>query len=432
MTSYLKDRRVWAWSLYDFANSAFATVMLSVVFNVYFVQRVVPPEGALVFGVRIPGESLWAYTVSASMIVTFLIAPLIGTLADQSGLKKKFLVLFWFVGSLSSAGLFWVRPGELALAIGLFMVANVCFASGNVFYNAFLPELGSSEKWGRISGFGWAVGYAGGGLSLALCLLLIRAPGVFGLSPENYLPVRVSLLSAGLWWLVFGLPLLFWLPDPAPAGVSAPSIGRAFRGLVETFRHVRDYRNLFTFIAAFLIYNDGIETIIVMASIFGAKALGMKPDDLVLCFLMIQAVAFVGALIFGWLADRLRHKKTIYITLAVYAVSLLWASRMETQGEYWILGAVIGLVLGGSQAASRSLMALLTPASRSAEFFAFYGVAGKLTSMLGPLLFGAVSQLYGIRAGVLSLLIFFLGGGIVLYFVKEEERPAPSAAGKGF
>jgi UMF1 family MFS transporter len=433
--------------MYDFANSAFATTVLSVVFNVYFVQRVVPPGGVRLFSAHVDGAALWGFLVSASMLTVFLVAPVLGALADRSGRKKAFLTAFWLLGCASSAALFFVRPGDVAAGAALFLLGNVGFAAGNIFYNAFLPSLADERSLGRVSGFGWAVGYLGGGLCLALDLFMIRSPETFGLTNVDFLPVRASLLSVGVWWFVFGLPLQFWLSegasprfhstaresggDPHPAGMffllrsAADELRAAFGRLAETARNLGRYRNLAWFLAAYLLYNDGIETIIVMASVFGAQALGMPQDDLVLCFLMIQGVAFVGALGFGWLADRLRHKTAIYMSLAVYAGVTLWAYHMTSAREFWALGVVVGLVLGGSQAASRSLMALLTPAEKSAEFFSFYGLTGKLTSAFGPLVFGVVSQTAGLRAGVLSLLVFFLAGGLLLIPVRE---PLPDAS----
>jgi MFS transporter, UMF1 family len=426
-------RAVWGWALYDFANSAFATTVLSVVFNVYFARRIVPPEGVSVLGAQVPGASLWSYAVSASMLITFLMAPVLGTLADHSGRKKLFLTRFWLMGCAAAAGLFFMGPGDVWPAAALFIVANVGFAGANIFYNAFLPFLAPPARLGRLSGFGWAVGYAGGGLCLALNLAMIRAPQTFGLSPEGDLPVRATLLCVAVWWFVFGLPLQFWLREAPPAGAQEP--GRwtavAARRLAATWREVRLHRNLWKFLAAYLVYNDGIETIIVVSALFGAQALGMEQGELILCFLMIQGVALAGALLAGRLADRFRHKPVIFATLAAYTGVILWAYRMEAKSEFWVLGVVVGLVLGGSQAASRSLMALLTPAAKSAEFFSFFGLVGKLTAVLGPLVFGLAAQFWGLRNGVLSLLVFFAGGAALLCFVSEGEplssaKPAPS------
>lgn len=410
--------------MYDFANSAFATTVLSVVFNVYFARRIVPPEGVLLFGTQVPGTSLWGYVVSASMLLTFLLAPILGTLADHSGRKKLFLTVFWLTGCAATAGLFFAGAGDVALAAALFMVANVGFAGGNIFYNAFLPFLAPAKALGRISGLGWAVGYAGGGLCLALDLLIIKSPQALGLSSANDLPVRATLLSVAVWWFLFGLPLQIWLKEERPAAPdSAESYAAvAWRRLSSTFREVRLHKNLWKFLAAYLVYNDGIETIIVVASLFGAQELGMEQGELILCFLMIQGVALVGALLSGWLADRFRNRPVILATLVIYVGVLIWAYGMRTKSEFWAMGVVVGLVLGGSQAASRSLMALLTPPGKSAEFFSFFGLVGKLTAVLGPLVFGLATHLWGLRPAVLTLLVFFLAGGVLLTLVREDPR----------
>jgi UMF1 family MFS transporter len=425
MTSpYWKRRPVWGWVFYDFANSAFATTISAVIFNVYFVQQVVPPTGVVWGGMTIPGASLWSYTVSFSMFLVFLISPLLGAVADSTGSRKKFLAGFWLLGCLSTLGLFFVQPGDVALGAGLYILGNLGFSGSLAFYNSFLPSLCSPKTMGRVSGLGWAVGYAGGGLCLALNLWMIKSPETFGLSPENFLPVRTTFLTVGLWWFFFSLPFFRWVGDVRPPGMSPPGalacLSLGWKRLRDTVQNIRRYGNLLRFLAAYLVYNDGIETIILMASLVGAGLLGMSPDELVLCFLMIQGVAFVGALAFGWLADRIRHKPVLFIALALYGGCLLWAAQMSSPREFWILGVVVGLVLGGSQAASRSWMGLLTPPEKSAEFFSFFGVVGKLTAVLGPLVFGLITQVWGMRPGILSLMVFFALGALLLAFVKEE------------
>lgn len=409
--------------MYDFANSAFATTMLSVVFNVYFVQRVVPPEGVFIFGRQVPGAALWGYIASLSMLVTFMFTPFLGTLADQAGKKKFFLVLHWLPGCLACAALAGARPGRVWFAAAFFAVANIGFAGANIFYNAFLPQLGPQRTLGRVSGLGWALGYVGGGLCLALNLWMIRQPAFFGL-PAGDAAVRATFFSVGVWWFVFALPFLLWVkevPSSVPGSWTRKAMDAGL-GLWHTLRHLGQYRNLMRYLLAYLPFNEGINTIILMASIFGAQALGMAQDQLILCFLMIQAVAFFGSLLFGWLADRINHKRTLYVTLAIYVFVLLWGYALETVREFWLLSFVVGLVLGGSQSASRSLTALLVPPEKSAEFFSFFGLAGKLTNVAGPLVFALSSQLWGLRAGVLSLLVFFLLGGILLWFVEEPPR----------
>lgn len=413
-----------AWALYDFANSAFATTILAVIFNVYFVQ-------VICRDLPIPGESLWGYAVSASMLMTFLSAPLLGAIADRAGLRKRFLAVHCYGACLFTGLLFWMKEGDWVLASILFLLANVGFTVGNAFYNSFLLEISSPGERGRISGYGWALGYLGGGALLALNLGMLKRPELFGIPTQDYLPVRFCLLSAAIWWALFSIPFFLWIKEERPARSSTQtaarpaqslgnSLARGLSQLASTLRKVKEKSELFKFLIAYLIYNDGIETVILVASIFGAKVLGMENKEIVLCFLMIQAVAFVGSLIFGFLADLWGHKPSILLTLAIFLGATLWASIIQSASQFWILGAFIGLVLGGSQAASRSLLALLAPPAASAEYFGFFALAGKLSTVAGPFLFGLVSQFFSLRAAAGSLSLFFLAGGLILLSVDES------------
>ena len=418
-------RAVAAWALYDFANSGFAATVLAVVFNVYFAQRVVPPEGISIAGHVLRGPFLWGAAVALSTFVIFVLAPLLGAVADLAGRKKSFLAFFWTLGVLATSGLVFVTPGRVGLAMALFGLANIGFAGGNIFYNAFLPELAPPSRQGRVSGLGWAVGYLGSFLCLGLNLLLIRFPEKFFLSPANDEPVRAGLLAVGICWGLFGWPLLVWGPRDRPLDTRSPGTWarRGWARLVRTGKDLGRHRNLLVFMGAFALYNDGIETLILTASLVGAGLLGMTPGELILCFLMIQAVAFAGALLLGRWADRVGSKRVILLTLAVYVGVLLKAYFLESKNEFWALGAVLGFVLGGSQAASRSLMSRLVPPGQTAEFFSFYGIVAKFTAIAGPLVFGVAAQAWGLRAATLSLLPFFVLGGALLTFVRDGAPP---------
>jgi len=418
-------RAVAAWALYDFANSGFAATVLAVVFNVYFAQRVVPPEGIRVAGHVLQGPFLWSAAVALSTFAVFLLAPLLGAVADLSGRKKSFLSFFWILGTLASSALVFVTPGRVGLAMVLFGLANIGFAGGNIFYNAFLPELAPPDRQGRLSGLGWAVGYLGSFLCLGLNLLLIRFPERFHIPPTDDWPVRAGLLTVGLWWAAFGWPLLVWGPRDRPLDTRSPIlwVRRGLERLARTGRELGHHRNLLLFMAAFALYNDGIETVILTASLVGAGLLGMPPGELILCFLMIQAVAFAGALALGRWADRIGPKRVVLVTLAVYLGVLARAYFLETKSEFWALGVVLGFVLGGSQAASRTLMGRLVPPGQNAEFFSFYGIVAKFTAIAGPLVFGVAAQWGGLRTAVLSLAPFFLVGGVLLIYVRDAAPP---------
>lgn len=415
-------RSVVGWALYDFANSAFATTILSVIFNVYFV-KVICGGGVPVWGHTIPGEAFWGYTVSASMLIVFFLAPILGAVADLAAAKKKFLFFFWLVGCLFTGMLFWCMEGDHWLAASFFIIANIGFAAGNVFYNALLPDISTPETVGRISGFGWAMGYLGGGLLLALNLLFLQHPEWFRFPTENHLPVRISIFSVALWWAVFSIPVFLWVREKTLSKPIQKNVLKiALKNVLETFRKMHQHKEIFKYLLAYLIYNDGIETVILMASIFGAKEIGMSQSDLILCFLMIQAVAFFGALIFGYLADRFAHKISISMTLWIYIAVCLWATVMRTKFEFWILGGIVGVILGGSQSASRSLLALLVPEEESAQFFGFSALTEKLSTVIGPFVFGLLTQLYSLRVAVGSLALFFAVGLTILHFVREPEK----------
>lgn len=359
------------------------------------------------------------------MLAVFFLAPVLGAIADYSALKKKFLFFFCVLGCLFTGLLFLCVEGDYWLAALFFILANVGFAAGNTFYNALLQEISSSETVGRISGFGWAVGYIGGGLLLALNLAMIEKPQWFHLSREAHFPVRVSILSVSVWWAIFSIPIFLWVKE---RGIARPSLKMkdflviGIKNVIDTFRSVRRHKEIFKYLIAYLIYNDGIETVIVMASIFGAKELGMLEGELVLCFLMIQGIAFFGALFFGVLSDKIGHKISIGMTLVIYLLVCFWAVVMKTKFEFWILGAIIAIVLGGSQAASRSLLALLAPKENSAQFFGFFALTGKLSTVIGPFVFAFLSQIYSLRVAVGGLSFFFVAGLVILYFVKEPKQ----------
>ena len=415
--------------MYDFANSAFSTTVMAVIFAVYFAKALVPPEGARIFGMLVPGESLWGYMISLSMVIVILLAPGLGALADAFHSKRRALLVFTLIGSLSNAALFWATPGRLWVGFWLIFISLMGFELTQVFYNAFLNEVTDESAAGEISGLGFAWGYIGGGVCLALNMWMIAKPAFFHLgSADPTLPIRLSVAVAGLWWLLFSIPTFLWVKDkPRPANSPPDDKSRfvlalqSVRQLFVTLKSVVAMKDVSRFLAAYLFFNDGIQTILVMASIFGAKALGMTTPQLALCFLMIQFVAFFGAKFLGPLADSWSHRNVVLLTLLGYAAVTAWGVFMRTQAEFWAMGAVVGFVLGASQSAARSLFSVIIPVDRSGEFFALYSVVGKAASLMGPAVFGVASQFFGLRVGVGSLLIFFIIGGGLLLTVNESR-----------
>jgi len=423
--------------MYDFANSAFATTILSVIFNHYFATVVAGGEkGVDLLGFRLHGASFFTFSVSLSMVISAILAPFLGAVADASASKKRFLMVFCYIAVLSTGLLYFVHEGNYWRGAIFFIIANIGFAGGNVYYNAFLPEISNDQNIGRISGLGWALGYIGGGALLAINLMMLKYPGLLGFQDGTF-SVQDCFLSVSLWWFAFSLPTFLLLKERAQKIPLAPGrsyFREGYLRLRHTLGRIRTFRELTKFLVAYLIYNEGIETVIVMASIFGAQVLKMETGEIILFFLMVQGIAFVGSLIFGFLADAIGNKRTIMLSLIIWSLIVVWAFQLgiflDAKTEYWILGILTGIVLGGSQAASRSLQGIFTPDANSAEFFAFFGVSGKFASIFGPLIYGILIAITGsVQSGILSVLFFFVVGGILLWTVNEkkgmEEKQRP-------
>ena len=422
-------REIFGWAMYDFANSAFATTILSVIFNHYFATVVAGGEKGVDFlGFRLHGASFFTFSVSLSMVISAILAPFLGAVADASASKKRFLMVFCYIAVLFTGLLYFVHEGNYWRGAIFFILANIGFAGGNVYYNAFLPEISNDENIGRISGLGWALGYIGGGALLAINLMMLKYPGVLGFQ-EGSFSVQDCFLSVSLWWFVFSLPTFLLLKERAqkiPLASGKSYFKEGYLRLRHTLGRIRTFRELTKFLVAYLIYNEGIETVIVMASIFGAQVLKMETGEIILFFLMVQGIAFFGSLAFGFLADAIGNKRTIMLSLAIWSLIVIWAFKLgifwHPKTEYWILGILTGIVLGGSQAASRSLQGIFTPDANSAEFFAFFGVSGKFASIFGPFIYGLLIAITGsVQSGILSVLIFFVVGGILLFTVNEKK-----------
>lgn len=421
-----KKESWFGWCMYDWANSAFATVILSAVLPVYFVS-LVPEEGAKIsfFGLThiFRASSIWGYAVSLSMMIVAVTSPYLGKIADRRNNHRKFLFSYCLIGSCCTALLFFATPYKYIFAAILFILANIGFAGGNVFYNAFLPKLALSHELDRLSSKGFAYGYIGGGIALLLIFIMIQGFSFLGFQDKGAAS-RAGFLITGIWWFIFAVPTFRFVSIPADS-LTTDEFQGGIRGYLRIFAEIKKYPSLLLFLIAFLFYNDGIQTIIVVAAIFGREELGLSQGTILSCFLMIQFVAMPGTLLFGRLAEIYSAKFSIYIALVLFILVTIYAYFMDAAWEFWLLGFVIALILGGSQAVSRSFFASLVPKGKHAEFFGFYAISAKFASVFGPLIFALIIDLTGsARLSILALTFFFVIGILILTRVKTNSNSA--------
>lgn len=405
-------REISAWCLYDFANSSYTTIIITVAYSVYF-TNIVAPDG---------GERLWGWGYSASMLIVALISPYLGALSDAGGYKRRFLTAFTLICVISTSLLYFVEGGMVLLGLSLLIVSNVGFSGGMHFYNSFLIDISTKDNIGRISGYGWGVGYIGGLISLLIVFPFIKG----GFTEENLLSYRTSFLVTGLFFLVASLPTLLMLKERRyKSGLAPGKVGgygrEAVTRLKVTFQEIRRFKELLKYFAAYLIYTDGINTIIVFSGIYANKVLGFTPVDLIIFFIVMQISSALGALILGPLSDKIGQKRTIDITLIVWILVSIGAYLVETKAEFYMIGLVAGAGLGANQSVSRSLLGLFTPHGKNGEFFGFFATVGKFAAVFGPIIYSEVASITGSQRGaVLALSLFFIVGLIVLQSVDEE------------
>ncbi len=422
----MNDRReIFGWSMYDWANSAFSTTVLTVFLPVYLAGVIESVEGSgkfLFLGfIEMTAAGFFPFCVSLSVLMQVFFLPILGAIADYSHLKRRMLTLFAILGVMATLLMLFVEGGTYALGGLLLIVGNLSFGASIVFYNAFLPQMVTKDQRDRVSSFGWAMGYAGGGLLLLLNLIFLQAVAP-ALKIGRGDAARLCIASAGVWWLVFGFFAIRRIRERGaeralPPGESYLSIG--FKQLAHTLREIRKYPMTLRYLLAYLIYNDGIQTVIIVAALFGAQELGMEVSELTLVILMVQVVAFIGALGFGGIAARFGTKQTIIGSLVVWSAVSVWAQLgLRSVAEFWVLAVVVALVLGGSQALSRSLFSLMIPKEKEAEFFSFYEISDRGTSWVGPALFTWVQvQTDSMRTAIFSLIVLFVGGLLLLITV---------------
>ncbi len=415
----MNRKKVAAWCLYDWANSAFTTLVVTFVYSAYFTRTFAPDENA--------GTALWSRGIVVSALLIALLSPILGAVADRGGARRRYLAISTFICVTATALLTFVTPtqeGAVLLALTIFVVANVAFEMGMVFYNSFLPALAPSAKIGRISGYGWGLGYAGGLICLVLALfgfvgLLGREP-LLPLRMTEHFNVRATNLLVAAWFLVFSVPMLLLVRDEQRKAARA-GIKEAIQGLRRTFQEITRYTEMMKFLLARLVYNDGLITVFAFGGVYAAGTFGMEFGEVIVFGIALNVAAGIGALTFGFMDDRVGGKTTILVSLVALTISTTIAVLAPTKAWLWIGGMGIGIFVGPNQAASRSLMARFVPARHQSEFFGFFAFSGKATAFLGPLLLGILAGTFGQRAGMSTVLLFFVIGAALLLTVNERR-----------
>jgi UMF1 family MFS transporter len=403
---------VLSWALYDWGNSAFATTVMAGFFPVFFSQFWSAGADTELTTARL------GYTNAAAGLVIALLAPFLGAIADRGGRRKRMLFAFTLVGACATFGLFFLAQGQWLVAALLFAIATIGFNGGVVFSDALLLDVAQPADYNRVSSFGYALGYLGGGVLFAVNVLMVVKPALFGL-PDAAAAVRWAFVSVAVWWLLFSLPLMLFVREqPARVATAGSALLAGWRELIATAREVVRRPLLWQFLLAYWLYIDGVNTIIKMAVNYGL-ALGLATNDLLGALLLTQFVGFPAALLFGRLGDRIGARAGVLVGLAVYIVIIVWAFFMDSALEFYLMAATLGVVQGGVQSLSRSMFGRLVPVGKSAEYFGFYNMVGKFGTVLGPALMGALALAAdSTRVSILALLLLFVGGGALLWRVR--------------
>jgi UMF1 family MFS transporter len=396
--------KIFVWALYDFANTSFSIVVVTAIFAVYFKKTIANGQAI--------GDLYWSLATSVSMIITAFISPILGAIADHSAGKKRFLLFFTILCIIGTASLYFTGSGEILFAMIIFILANVGFEAALVFYDAFLPELTESKNFGRVSGYGFAMGYLGSFATLAIAFPLIKNEMV-----KETFPI------AALFFLVFAIPIFLFLRDNRKSVVLKESYLKiGFNRVYNTITHLRNYKNLTLFLLAFFFYIEGVNTVIFFAGNYASSTIGFSETEVLIFFLTVQSTAILGSILFGVLSDSYGQKNTIIISLLLWLITVGYAFLVKDKTNFYIVGLLAGSVMGATQSTSRSLMSKLTPEDKKTEFFGFYSFFGKSSAVLGPLVFGLVSYITGSqRVAILSITIFFIIGLVILTKVKDPK-----------
>ena len=417
-------RAVWSWAFYDWGNSAYSTTVMAGFFPLFFKEYWADPHN--------PNQSTFYLGMANSIasIVVASLAPLLGSIADQGSAKKKFLTFFAFLGVIMTGGLWMVSQGNWQMAVLFYVMATIGFASGNVFYDSLLPDLASEERVDVVSSLGFGLGYLGGGLLFLVNVFMYLKPEIFGIS-DGATAIKLSFLSVAVWWAVFTIPLILFVPEPK--NYESVKIKNAIQmgwiQLIQTFKEIRNMKVVGTFLLAYFFYIDGVDTIIKMAVDYG-MSLNFSGESLIIALLIVQFVAFPAALVYGRLASKVGIKTAIMIGIIAYSFITLLGYFITKTWHFYVLAILIGLFQGGIQALSRSLYTRIIPAEKSAEFFGFYNMLGKFAAIIGPALMGTISLVTGsARLGILSILLLFILGAFLLNKVDLDEGKRLAAEG---
>ena len=413
-----KRKEIWSWCFYDFGNSAFTTLVITFIYSTYFTKAIAENE--------IDGTFLWSQAIAITAVIVSLLSPILGAIADKGGYRKIFLALTTYISIGATALLFFPIKGQILFALILVVIANVNFELGGVFYNAYLPEIVSRKKIGRISGIGWGAGYLGGLLAMLVAMVGFVSPDVpwFGLDIDTGEHIRATNILVAAWFFIFTLPAILYLKEKKIE--SANRIGvvvlNSIQELKKTFQEIKIYKNTVRFLISRLIYNDGLVTIFAFGAIYASGTFGFTFNEIMIFGIVLNIAAGSGAFLMGYIDDMIGGKLTIQISLIGLMIAVLLAVFANSKLLFWVSGIIVGLFAGPNQSASRSLMGRLTPPDKINEFYGFFAFSGKLTSFLGPMLLGIFTKYFSSqRYGVAVVFIFFFIGFLLMRNVNEPD-----------
>ena len=413
-----KRKEIWSWCFYDFGNSAFTTLVITFIYSTYFTKAIAENE--------IDGTYLWSQAIAITAVIVSLLSPILGAIADKGGYRKIFLTLTTYISIGATALLFFPIKGQILFALILVVIANVNFELGGVFYNAYLPEIVSRKKIGRISGIGWGAGYLGGLLAMLVAMVGFVSPDVpwFGLEIDTGEHIRATNVLVAAWFFIFTLPAILYLKEKKVE--SANRIGivvlNSIQALKKTFQEIKIYKNTVRFLISRLIYNDGLVTIFAFGAVYASGTFGFTFNEIMIFGIVLNIAAGLGAFLMGYIDDVIGGKLTIQISLIGLMIAVLLAVFANSKLLFWVSGIIVGLFAGPNQSASRSLMGRLTPPDKINEFYGFFAFSGKLTSFLGPMLLGIFTKYFSSqRYGVAVVFIFFFVGFLLMRNVNEPD-----------